>query len=322
MTRPVRIDLPFCLYHVMGRANIGTPVFRDNKDRQKFLFYLEKYAELFSFRVHVYCLMDTHIHLLVESTRQSLSEFMRRLLTAYTVWFHRRHGTWGHLFAGRFKSLVVDKGSYLAAVSRYIHRNPVDANLVKSAKDYPWSSMRAYLRPHVAPPFLYTGEILGWFQGDAKEYEKFVREGFDEEIKPTILAQRFIGGEKFTRRIQARLETVGKLAAIPPPERIRIKKEEYKKAGFQKADELLGIVCQFLGCQVKELKNKKRRFGIARTGLMMMVSLLRERTTLSYLQIGDYFGFSGQYAQDIHQSVRRDKKVLSELRNMKKRGNL
>ena len=322
MARPIRIDLPFCLYHVMIRGNVGSLIFLDNKDRKKFIFYLGKYAEIFSFRVHAYCLMDTHIHLLVESTKQSLSEFMHRLLTAYTVWFHRRHGTWGHLFAGRFKSLVVDKGSYLAAVSRYIHRNPVDADLVKSAKDYPWSSMRGYLRSEVALPFLYTREILGWFQGDVKEYDKFVREGMDEEVKPRILAQRFIGGEDFTKRMQARLKTAGKFAAIPPPERIRIKKDDYKNEGFQKADELLRSVCQFLGCKIEELKHKERRFGIAKTGLMMMVSLLRERTTLSFRQIGEYFGFSGEHAQYIHRITKQDKRVLRELFNIEKQVNL
>jgi REP element-mobilizing transposase RayT len=322
MSRPIRIDLPFCLYHVMSRGNVGSLIFIDDKDRKKFHFYLGKYTELFSFRVHAYCLMDAHIHLLVESSNQSLSEYIRRLLTAYTVWFHRRHGTWGHLFAGRFKSLVVDKGSYLVAVSRYIHRNPVDAGLVKSAKDYPWSSMRAYLRSDVAPPFLFTGEILGWFRGDVKEYEKFVREGLEREIKPKILAQRFIGGENFTKRMHARLKTVGKSYAIAPPERMNIKKEEYKKEGFQKADDLLKSVCQFLGCNIKDMKNKRRKSGIWKTILMMTVSLLRERTTLSFRQIGEYCGFSGEHAQYIHRIAKRDKKVLRELIKIEKQANL
>ena len=130
--------------------------------RECFLEYLTGYLEQFEMRIYAYCLMHTHFHLLIESRKSNLSEYMRRLLTAYTVWFNRRHQTRGHLFAGRFKSIVVERGDYLVAVSRYIHRNPVDASLVKNAEDYPWSSMRVYAGKR-EPGFVYTREILSWF---------------------------------------------------------------------------------------------------------------------------------------------------------------
>ena len=85
MARPKRIDLPLCLYHVHSRTNSGDAAFLDSKDKQKFLYYLEKYLVLLSFRVHAWCLMANHFYLLLESgERVGLSEFMRRLLTAYT----------------------------------------------------------------------------------------------------------------------------------------------------------------------------------------------------------------------------------------------
>jgi REP element-mobilizing transposase RayT len=105
--------------------------------------------------------MDTHLHLLLESRKSNLSEFMRRLLTAYTVWFNKRHQIHGHLFAGRFKSLVVERGEYLVSVSRYIHRNPVEAGLVDNAEDYPWSSMRIYAGK-ASSKIIYAKEILYW----------------------------------------------------------------------------------------------------------------------------------------------------------------
>ena len=143
--------------------------------------------------------MDTHPHLLMETLKPNLSEFMRRLLIAYTVWFHKKHQTHGHLFAGRFKSLVVDKGEYLIEVSRYIHRNPVEADLVKKAEDFAWSSMRVYAGK-VQPGFVHTREILHWFKNSREKYVKFVREGLDSEIQSLILAQRFVGSEDFAKR--------------------------------------------------------------------------------------------------------------------------
>ena len=89
MSRPKRINLSGCVYHIICRANRDDVVFEDNNDKERFLEYLSDYAEQFDMRIHVYCLMDTHFHLLIESRKPNLSEFMRRLLTAYTVWFHR-----------------------------------------------------------------------------------------------------------------------------------------------------------------------------------------------------------------------------------------
>ncbi len=109
-----------------------------------FLKNLTDYLEQFEIRIHAYGLMDTHFHLLIESRKSNLSEYLRRVLTACAVWFNKRHHTRGHIFAGRFKSIVVERGYYLVAVSRYIHRNPVEASIVRNAEDYAWSSMRVY----------------------------------------------------------------------------------------------------------------------------------------------------------------------------------
>jgi len=103
MSRPKRINLSGCVYHIICRANRDDVVFEGTNDKERFLEYLGYYAEQFDIRIHVYCLMDTHFHLLIESRKPNLSELMRRLLTAYTVWFHRIHRTHGHLFAGHFK---------------------------------------------------------------------------------------------------------------------------------------------------------------------------------------------------------------------------
>ncbi|MBN1902841.1 transposase [Candidatus Sumerlaeota bacterium] len=318
MARPKRINIPFCLYHVISRGNPNAPIFRENADKNKFLYYLDKYADLYSFRIHAYCLMETHLHLLLESSEQNLPDLMHRLLTAYTVWFNRRHETWGHLFSGRYKSLVVDKGSYLVAVSRYIHLNPVEAGLVEQAQDYTWSSMKYYLHPESAPPYLYTKEILSWFHDNVAEHEKFVREGMSEENKPKILAQRFVSGEFFADRLQERLKSDDKHAKESPAEKKKIKRDSNKKERFQKADNLLNIVCKFLGCKKDKLRYTKKRKGAFKTGFMMLVLLLRERTTLIFREIGEYLGCSPEHAQHIYLLSKNDEKVLQNVDKIRK----
>ena len=138
-----RIDLPFCLYHVISRTNSGEIAFTGKREMDKFLGYLEKYSKIFNFRIHAWCLMPNHFHLLLESTDQArLSELMRRLLTAYTIFCNRRRGRHGHLFQGRFKSFVVDKSEYLLELSRYIHLNPARMKKQVDPEIYYGSSLR------------------------------------------------------------------------------------------------------------------------------------------------------------------------------------
>ena len=132
MARPKRIDLPFSLYHVLSGTNKRDKAFRDSRDENTFLSFVEKYSNIFSLRIHAWCLMPTFFHLLLETTdRPSLSEFMRRLLTAYTMYFNRRHKRNGYLLQGRFKSYIVDKTNYLLDLSRYIHLIPVETKITR-----------------------------------------------------------------------------------------------------------------------------------------------------------------------------------------------
>ena len=261
MTRPSRINLPSCLFHIMCRGNLQDPIFLSDGDRRRFLFYLGKYCDLFDFRVHTYCLMKTHIHLLAESTEDNLSEFMRRLLTAYTVWFHKRHQSHGHLFSGRFKSLVVERGDYMLALWRYIHLNPVDAGIARFPEDYPWSSMRAFLDRDKAPPFLFMDEILGWFDGDPTKYAEFVREGLSEDTKPEIMQQRYVGSKPFARRIAARMDALGCQDALLPEERMRKKKKGEGPRSFIRRKNIYGrhAVCMIvtrMNSKICDIKGK------------------------------------------------------------------
>src|SRR5882724_8554912 len=125
MARPLRILYPNAFYHVTCRGNDRRVIFRDDDDRTRFLERLRSAREIFSVRVHAYVLMSNHFHLIVETPKANLSEFMRQFNISYTGYYNRRHHRIGHLYQGRFKAIVVDKDSYLLELSRYVHLNPI-----------------------------------------------------------------------------------------------------------------------------------------------------------------------------------------------------
>jgi len=301
MSRPKRINLPFCLYHVLSRTNSESVAFHDMKDMWKFLSYLAKYQHLFDFRVHAWCLMPTHFHLLLESAAHAdLSELMRRLLTAYTVYYNKRHKRHGHLFQGRFKSYVVEKSSYLLALSRYIHLNPV-ADKDKRNHDpatYPGSSLKYYLNGG-EPPFLYTKEILSWFKGERKAYARFVMEGLNEDIKPQIIRQAYIGGKSFIQRMgmRANAQIKKKLKlGIADNKTDNIREMEEK----QKARELLEEVAHYFHLSPELIRNSRHGLGHIGKARTILVTLLRETLTWTGGRIISFVGLRSWSAFSYH----------------------
>jgi putative transposase len=137
----------------MARGDRREEIFRDDRDRSKFLGYLSEGAERYRVKVHCYVLMENHFHLVATTPEGNLSKWMHQLKTAYTVFYNRRHQIVGHLFQGRFKSTVIEAEKYLLEVSRYLHLNPVRGVMLSQGtpierrerlREYRWSSYRAY----------------------------------------------------------------------------------------------------------------------------------------------------------------------------------
>ena len=185
MARPLRIEFPGALYHLTARGNARREIFLEDGDRWMFLSILADLVKRGNWICHGFCLMDNHYHLLIETPDGNLSEGMRQLNGIYTQKFNRNHAKVGHVFQGRFKSIVVDKDAYLLELCRYIVLNPVRAGMVEHPKDYLWSSYRATAGLTKKPDFLTSDWILAQFGDDRKrakkEYRKFVLAGISEE---------------------------------------------------------------------------------------------------------------------------------------------
>ena len=174
MPRALRRTYPGALHHVTARGNRQEPIFLDVDDRRLFLALLGEVVERFGWICHAYCLMGNHYHLLVETPEQNLSEGMCRLNGRYARLFNERHLRRGHVFGGRFHSMLVERQSYLLEVARYIVLNPVRAGLCASPGEWPWSSFNATIGAAPSAAFLRRDELLGSFSATpARRRQRF-----------------------------------------------------------------------------------------------------------------------------------------------------
>ncbi len=184
MARKKRLYYPGACYHVILRGNAGHDIIFDEQDRSRFFFLLQEGIEKFEHRIHAYCLMTNHVHLVIQVGRVSLSRILQNVSFRYTRFINHRKKQTGHLFQGRYKALLLDANSYLLELVRYIHNNPVRAGIVKTPDEYPWSSHTAYLG-NLSIPWLTTDWVLSQFSGKKKRaielYRQFVLKGMDED---------------------------------------------------------------------------------------------------------------------------------------------
>ncbi|WP_321532129.1 transposase [uncultured Desulfuromonas sp.] len=203
MARPLRIEYAGAFYHVTSRGNERKAIFKSQKDREKFLSYLESAVTRYGAVIHTWCLMDNHYHLLVETPRGNLSQIMRHINGAYTTYFNIKRQRSGHLFQGRYKAILIEADAYALELSRYIHLNPVRANMVDKPEDYTWSSYGSYIAQSKAPDWLDTTFVLGYFNADASSvhemYRQFVEDRCERDKNPLkdVIGSAILGSQKF-----------------------------------------------------------------------------------------------------------------------------
>jgi REP element-mobilizing transposase RayT len=227
MARPLRIEFPNALYHVTSRGNRRENIFLSDNDRHVFLQLLLQVCIRFNWVCHSYCLMSNHYHLLVETPEANLALGMRQLNGVYTQRHNKIHHRVGHVFQGRYTAILVQKDAYLLELSRYIVLNPVRASMVRTAKDWPWSSYSATAGLVTVPDWLQIDWLLACFakrKSRAMEsYRRFVSEGKD---LPSPLGntrnQIYLGDETFVEDMQSKVEFDADLSEVPSAQRRRV----------------------------------------------------------------------------------------------------
>lgn len=155
MARPLRMESEAGVYHVLNRGNYRADIFRAEKTKQAFLKCLAEACDRIGWVVHAWCLMSNHYHLAISTPRANLVEGMRWMQGTFAVRFNLYRRERGHLFQGRYKSLVVDPENGLGPLCHYIHLNPVRARLCTAAAlpRYPWTSASWLQEPRRRPPW-------------------------------------------------------------------------------------------------------------------------------------------------------------------------
>jgi len=222
MARPLRLQYPGAYYHVMNRGNRREDLFVADQDRKVFWDALADSCETYHIKLISYVLMSNHFHLLVQTLQANLSEFMRHFLVTYTVRFNRRNRRAGHVFQGRFKSLLVDEDEYLLPLSRYIHLNPIRTSQFKKAefakkceylKKIPWRSFPEYCYLRKRKKHIDYGWFLSTYFGEdtakgRRQFREYVYHAIEGEIEnpfEDVVHQSILGAQDFVDWVRQKL---------------------------------------------------------------------------------------------------------------------
>lgn len=281
MARKLRVQYEGAIYHLMNRGDRREPIFKDDQDRLRFMETLGEACQKTGWQVHAYCLMENHFHLVVETPRANLVAGMKWFLGAYTSRFNRRHKLFGHLFSGRYKSLIVDGSGdgYLRTVCDYVHLNPVRAKLLRleaGLEAYRWSSYPGYLK-RARPSWLRVDRVLGELgigRDDAAGRRRFAaameeRRGRDQpgEWQP-LRRGWFLGGAQLKERL---LELMGS----QPGEHHG--GEERRETDEQKAQRLLAGELKRRGWTERDLEKRRKTDAVK----VKMAARLRAETVMT-----------------------------------------
>jgi putative transposase len=196
MGRPLRITYEGAHYHVTSRGNEQKDIFKSHRDREQFLSYLESSVTRYGVRIHAYCLMTNHYHLLMETPEGNLPQVMRHINGAYTNYYNSKRKRAGHLFQGRYKAILIEADGYLMELTRYIHLNPVRGGVTEKPD---------YIGARPAPKWLSMDTMKQHF-GDSRLYCQFVEEMLGKEYESPLqqtVASTLLGSKSFIQEIMA-----------------------------------------------------------------------------------------------------------------------
>ncbi len=312
MARPLRINYSGAFYHVTSRGNERKNIFKSKRDREKFFEYLDSATQRYDAVIHVFCLMDNHFHLLIETPSGNLPQIMRHINGAYTTYFNVKRARSGHLFQGRYKAILVEIDEYAKELSRYIHLNPVRAKIVKTPEEYEWSSYQFYIGVKKPPEWLYRDFILGYFGGKVsiaqKEYRHFVNTMVNEEYDSPldeVVSSTLLGSPGFITFIKDKF-----LSDKKPDKNLPALKELVEKASMQ---DIFDKVESVFGKEPALGRNVK-------------MFLCKRYTGEKLKDIGTHFGIGesgvSQASRRVNDQIRSDKKLRRKIRKVEKKLNV
>lgn len=288
MSRPWRIEYEGALYHLLSRGNERNDIFMDPADRTVFLDTVGEMSERFEVSIFAYVLMNNHYHLLVKTNRANLKKAMQWFGTTYAQRFNRRHLRSGHLFQGRYKSMIIQNNAYLLQLSYYIHRNPLRAGVVQRLAGYRWSSYHAYAYGRKNPEWLSTDLILSQFQGAQdchRSYRNKVQKYASEEksLFEDLRHGLILGSNQFVEKIRKQF--------APPKTEFSIPQQGQVAKSFD-PENYLRRGAEIFGCEIERFVHAKRLAGSDKEIRDVLLYGIWRTGQLKNEHIGRLFGLS------------------------------
>ena len=286
MGRQWRIEFAGALYHILSRGNEGRDIFYNDEDRLLFLDTMAEMSERFDLNIHAYVLMDNHYHILLKTNLPNLSKAMQWFGLAYTRRFNNRHSRSGHLFQGRYKSIIIENDAYLIRLSCYIHRNPLRAGIVKRLADYKWSSYQYYAYRKKPPRWLATDMILSQFKNTNnrnKAYREKAQKYSEEEsqIWEDLKYGIILGSKNYVSKIKS--------AYLPDSPDSEIPQQKIMAKEIN-SDKLLDVAAEHLKCNLERFKQAPRISSREKQDRDILMYLLWKTGRLTNKTIGSIFG--------------------------------
>lgn len=288
MSRPWRIEYEGAFYHLLSRGNQGSDIFVDEKDRDRFLDTVGDMSEKYDMDIFAYVLMNNHYHLLVRTRKANLKKAMQWFGTTYTQRFNRRHFRSGHLFQGRYKSIIIQNNAYLLQLSCYIHRNPLRAGIVDRLVRYPWSSYKSYAYGRKTPSWVSTDLILSQF-GDDQDCHRRYREkvqgyaGEEKRLFEDLRHGLVFGSQQFVEKIRKKYAPATAESSMPQQRQVA---ETFDSETYLRRAE------QIFECDINHFVRTKRLSGVDKEIRNMLLYCIWKTGQFKNEQIGNLFGIS------------------------------
>ena len=329
MARPLRIDVENGWYHITARGIERRSIFRARFYYRHFLGLLDRMSARYGVEVHAYCLMGNHYHLIIRTPEANASQAIQWLNVSYSVWFNIKRDRAGHVFQGRFKSVLIDsQGAWLLVASEYLHLNPVRttqmglgkmdnraeglglkepteeqiAERLAGLRAYEWNSYRAYAGFASAPEWLHTKPILSRGGGPAKYrrgVEAHITRGADPKAFECLRGRVAIGTTAFLEKARQR---VGRMTKEQPDRSFT-----RRLSGF---DSIVATVELQTGQKWEDVRN---RYGGRTRDLVLYLARMHSGLTLA--EIGDRA--AGVSYKTVGMAVKRFEAKLSEDKSLR-----
>ena len=321
MPRRLRLQYPGAIYHLMARGNGRQDIVCDDIDRDRLMEHLGRAAVRCSWRIYAFAIMSNHLHVVLKTPLPNLSRGMQGFLSAYANGWSRRHRFDGHVFQSRYRTEMVEDETYLWAVTRYLHLNPVRGRLVEHPAEWAWSSYPGYAHRGRRLEWVAHDELLASWGGasggrdPAAAYRRYVTAGLSEPPEsPWTEAYHgwILGSRAFVDRIAAMVR------GIPH----RQQRRESRLLQGLPLSRVVEVVCAVYEVDRTELRIR----GSGHPARAALAYLARSRTVATNAELAPMLGVSR--AESVPNLTRRfaawlatDARVRKQLRHLEKRLN-